>query len=91
MKKLASKDEIRDEVLYGCERLYEKANIKPVVFAYPFGSKREISNREVNVVSALGFNLACVSGGGYCGVRSKNMYALPRIMLTEQFREDEFI
>lgn len=91
LKKLASKDEIRDEVLYGCERLYEKANIKPVVFAYPFGSKREISNREVNVVSALGFNLACVSGGGYCGVRSKNMYALPRIMLTEQFREDEFI
>ena len=56
-------------------------------FAYPFGSDNEVSLREVNVLETLPFSAAFLAYGGAVKHNhlEKRKFALPRIMLTEDF------
>ncbi len=89
LKQLESNEDVYYEIKAGCDNLLNTAGIKTEVFAYPFGSPYEVGEREINAVCEMGFKLACIAGGGYCGTRHINPYAIPRIMLTEGFREED--
>ena len=60
--------------------------IQSKVFAYPYGSEKEVSKREQKIVSKLNFNCACIAFGGPCTKKNKkNNYSLPRIMLMNNY------
>ena len=88
LKGLESELQVREEIRSGCERLEEKTRIKAEYFAYPFGSPIEVGKREIEVVSAMNFKMAFLAGGGYCGSRYIDRYAIPRLMLTEDFKKE---
>ena len=88
LKRLNSESAVRNEILSGCQRIEEKTGTVVEVFAYPFGSPNEVSQREIDVVSTINIKMAFLADGGYCGQKKVNQYALPRIMLTEEFEEE---
>ena len=85
LKQLDTESDVKNEILTGTERLQDKAGIKPLVFAYPFGSSSEAGEREYKVLNELDFVCSCIAYGGACTKKSKNLSALPRYMMNKDF------
>lgn len=87
LKALKSEDAVTEEIQKGLDLFNEKLGIKPSSFAYPFGSDNEVSLREVNVLEKMPFSAAFLAYGGAVKHNhlEKRKFALPRIMLTEDF------
>ena len=90
LKELTTEDFVFSEVESGLKILEEKAGITPEVFAYPFGSSNEAGDREYDVLSRFNFKASCIAYGGPCTKKNtKNKDALPRIMLTQNFKSED--
>ena len=90
LRLLASADDVRDEVRLGAETLKAQADIDCTVFAYPFGTPSEAGEREHAVLAEFPFACSCMAFGGACTAESaRNIHALPRIMFTEDFSEED--
>lgn len=88
LKQLQSEDFVKTEIETGCNKIQQRTGKTPNIFAYPFGSAYEVSEREIHAASEMNFDLACIAYGGYCSRKhSDALYALPRIMLMEDFDE----
>lgn len=87
LKALPDEFAVMNEVETGYRILEAKANLHPAVFAYPFGSINEADKREFSVLSQMNdkFELAVRACGGPVTHLSKDNYALPRIMLSEDY------
>lgn len=87
LKALPDVSDVIDEVEYGYKILENKADLHPVVFAYPFGSINEADKREFKALSSMSdkFELAVRACGGPVTNLSTDYFALPRIMLTEDY------
>lgn len=87
LKALKSENAVTDEVQQGLDLFNGKLGMQPDFFAYPFGSDNEVSQREVNVLEKMSFSAAFLAYGG--AVKNdywkKRRFALPRMMLTEDF------
>ena len=87
LKSLQTQEQVKDEIQAGLVILAGH-NIKTSVFAYPFGSPNEVSEREINIVDNMDFTTAFIAGGGITTKQnSKNFFALPRVMLTENYNQ----
>ena len=81
-----SKNEIADEIIGANELIEAKIDKKIEHFAYPFGSRVEIGQREFDIVKSLGFKTTTTTRRGTIYKEHKNyLECLPRIMLTEDF------
>lgn len=87
LKILKSENAVTDEIQQGLDLFNEKLRIQPDFFAYPFGSDNEVGQREINVSGKMPFNAAFLAYGGAIkrNYLKKRRFALPRIMLTEDF------
>ena len=81
-----SEDEIIDEIVDANKLIEEKTGKKIEHFAYPFGSRHEVNQREVEIVKKLAFKTATtIRRGSVYGAHKNHLMCLPRIMLTENF------
>tara|TARA_B100000795_G_scaffold178503_1_gene134994 strand:+ start:31125 stop:32114 length:990 start_codon:yes stop_codon:yes gene_type:complete len=56
-------------------------------FAYPFGTRLEINQREIEIVKSINFKTAVTTRNGNIHLQHINyLESLPRIMLTEKFK-----
>ena len=79
-----SQAEIMDEIVVANKLLEKRIGTKIEHFAYPFGTKNEIFQRECDIVKGLGFKTAATARCGTIYPKHRNyLYCLPRIMLTE--------
>ena len=79
-------DQINHEVLSANERLESKINKKIEHFAYPFGSENEVGETEYTTVKNLKLKTVTTTRRGNIHLQhATHLYALPRIMLTENF------
>ena len=87
LKALKSENVVVNEIQYGLDLFNEKLGIQSKFFAYPFGSDNEVSQREVNILEKMSFSSAFLAYGGVMkdGCWRNKRFALPRIMLTEDF------
>lgn len=82
-----SLDELTSEILGG-KKIIE-GHIKKHVehFCYPFGGVREVGKREFEMVKKLGFKTATTTRYGHVfPAHADHLEALPRVMLTEDFK-----
>ena len=85
-----STNKVKNEVLEGNRIIEEKIEKNIQHFAYPFGSKNEVGQREFEIIKNLGFKTATTSRRGNIYKKHKNyLEILPRIMLTENFNINE--
>ncbi len=91
LKSLPSIDDVRNEVRMGWQMINEYTGLTPEVFAYPFGTKNEADVREFVVLQDMKvfYKLAFRATGGPITKEDSNLYSLPRIILTNNFRWDE--
>ena len=81
-----SEDEIIDEIVDANKLIEEKTGKKIEHFAYPFGSRHEVNQREVEIVKKLAFKTATtIRRGPVYRAHKNHLMCLPRIMLTENF------
>lgn len=87
LKALKSESAVTEEIQQGLDLFNEKLGIRSDFFAYPFGSDNEVSSREINVLEKMPFSAAFLAYGGVVKHNhlEKRKFALPRIMLTEDF------
>lgn len=86
LKQLNKVEDVKNEILSGVKLVKENTGISSDIIAYPFGSKKEVGQREFEVACELGFKCGFVAYGGAVTKRNKrNLYSLPRIMLTEDY------
>lgn len=83
-----TEDEIIKEIIDANKEIEEKLNKKVEHFAYPFGSRNEIKEREMRIVKSLNFKTVTTTRNGNIYLEHKNFMncCLPRIMLTENFK-----
>jgi peptidoglycan/xylan/chitin deacetylase (PgdA/CDA1 family) len=82
-----TKEEIIEEIIKSNELLSNKIG-KPIEhFAYPFGSRNEVNQREFDIVKELKFKTVTTTRHGtiYKEHRKYLDCCLPRVMLTENF------
>jgi len=86
-----SKEELINEVI-GSKNIIESHINKPVEhFCYPFGSAKEVGEKEFAIVNELGFKTSTTTRIGSIFPEHKNhLAALPRIMLTNSFSLSRF-
>ena len=85
LKALNSKEEIKVEIEKGLKLLQDKASLSTKIFAYPYGSSNEVGDREIETIKSMNFDFAFLSYGGNINKKNiKNIYYLPRNMLTEE-------
>ncbi len=85
-----SEDEVRDEVLKANKIIESKINKKVEHFAYPFGSKSQIMQREFDIVKSLNFKTVTTTRKG--NIFSKHINyteCLPRVVLTDNFKIED--
>ena len=81
-----SVEEVKSEILEANKSIEKKIGKKIEHFAYPFGSRIEIGQREFNIVKSFGFKTATTTRRGTIYKEHKDyLECLPRIMLTEGF------
>ena len=81
-----SEQEIIDEVVGANSLIESKVGKKIEHFAYPFGSRDEIGQREFDIIKTLGFKTVTTTRHGTIYLEHNNyMECLPRVMLTENF------
>ena len=79
-------DQINYEVLRANKILESKINKKIEHFAYPFGSENEVGKTEYTTVQNLKLKTVTTTRRGNIHLQHAiHLYALPRIMLTENF------
>lgn len=79
-------EEVKSEVVEANKLIEEKIGKRIEHFAYPFGSRNEIGQREFDIVKSLGFKTATTTRRGTIYKEHRNyLECLPRIMLTEDF------
>ena len=79
-------EEVKSEIIEANKLIEQKTGKKIEHFAYPFGSKNEIGQREFDIVKSLGFKATTTTRRGTIYKEHKNyLECLPRIMLTEDF------
>lgn len=84
LKQLETEQEVLNEILNGVTIL-KNYGITPEVFAYPFGSVYEVSQREIDLLKSSTMHTAFLAYGDAVYKRDlTNMHALPRKMLTEE-------
>ncbi len=83
--KQLSKDEVFRE-LEGSKKRIEKETGKEIRhFAYPFGSKKEVSGREIKLVTLVGFHTALTTNlGNVFKEHGSHLTNLPRITVNSQ-------
>lgn len=82
--------EIVNEIIDANKILEAKTGQKIWHFAYPFGSRNEINEREFGILKQLNFKTATTTRRGTIYLEHKNhLECLPRIMLTENFEIKE--
>ncbi len=82
-----SENEIMEEIVEGNKLIEQRIGKKVEHFAYPFGSKDEIGQREVNIIKKIDIKTATT--GRYGNIYPEHkiyLECLPRIMLTENFK-----
>lgn len=85
LKALPDSQAVVEEINSGLEILSQHG-IEPEIFAYPFGSENECSEREFKILSKMSVKLAVRACGGSVKKRDiRNMYSLPREFLTEDY------
>lgn len=90
LKQLPTEIDVKNEIKAGLQILSTKAELKPTVFAYPFGSPNEVSKREIKTLSTMDFTLAVLAYGGNITKKNcKDLYALPRVMLTDDYIKEK--
>ncbi|WP_104694809.1 polysaccharide deacetylase family protein [Helicobacter equorum] len=68
------------------QKLFNKYNLEPKHFAYPFGSKVEVDSKYFTIPKELGFISATTTRMGSIYPKHREfLYALPRFMLTDTF------
>lgn len=79
-------DQINHEVLRANEKLESKINKKIEHFAYPFGSANEVGENEYKTVKNIKLKTSTTTRRGNIHLQHATcLYALPRVMLTENF------
>lgn len=79
-----------NEIVKGNKIIEEKIKFSVNHFAYPFGSKTEITKRELDIVKGLNIKTATTTRNGNIFPKHKNyLNALPRIMLRENMELSE--
>ena len=82
---LHTEKDVQNEISEGIAEFKKNINFVPTVFAYPFGSPNEITEREINAVKEMKFKYAFIGTGG--GVKKEfELFAVPRIALIENVR-----
>lgn len=82
LKELLSVTDVEHEIKECIVDFQKNIQYTPFVFAYPFGSPKEIGKREIGIVSQMEFSSACV-GYGYGVKTNSNPYELPRIAVLQ--------
>ena len=82
-----TEDEIVNEITQANKEIEEKIGKKIEHFAYPFGSRNEVGEKELKIVKKLNFKTVTTTRNGniYLEHRDFANCCLPRIMLTENF------
>lgn len=81
------KDGVIKEIVEANELIESKINKKIEHFAYPFGSRNEIGQREFDIIKSLNFKTVTTTRKGNIYYKHVNyLECLPRIMLTEDFK-----
>jgi len=82
-----SENEVRDEILEANKIIESKINKKIEHFAYPFGSRSQIMQREFNILKSLNFKTVTTTRKGNIFSEHVNYTeCLPRIVLTDNFK-----
>lgn len=84
LKALPTEGDVVQEIKEGVDILHSHG-IDASVFAYPFGSPNEVGEREEKVLAGMQFTNAFLACGEETKRRSYKRYALPRLMLTEEY------
>jgi peptidoglycan/xylan/chitin deacetylase (PgdA/CDA1 family) len=86
-----AKEELINEVM-GSKQIIESHIHKPVDhFCYPFGSAKEVGEKEFAIVNELGFKTSTTTRVGSIFPEHKNhLSALPRVMLRNDFSLSRF-
>lgn len=81
LRELQNKNDVTKEVTTGKDML-SLHGIPPTIFAYPYGSKIEVSKREIDALSKTEYSAAFVAYNGKATqFNTKNNFALPRQVL----------
>ncbi len=85
LKQLPDLVAVKDDIEKGLITL-KQHNIETDIFAYPFGTSNEVSNREIEYLSHNEFGLKCafLADGGSTTRSNKKRYALPREFLSNK-------
>jgi peptidoglycan/xylan/chitin deacetylase (PgdA/CDA1 family) len=79
-------EEAKYEIIEANKIIEEKIGKKIEHFAYPFGSRVEIGQREFDIVKSLGFKTTSTTRRGNIYLEhNKYLESLPRVMLAENF------
>lgn len=82
-----SRNEVLEETVQANYELEEKIGKKIEHFAYPFGTRNEIGEREFEIIKNLNFKTVTTTRLGTIYPEHKNhLEGLPRVMLTEGFK-----
>lgn len=82
---LPTAKDVQNEISEGIAEFKRHIDFVPTVFAYPFGSPNEITEREINALKDMKFKYAFIGTGG--GVKKEfDLFAVPRIALIENVR-----
>lgn len=79
--------EARREIVGGLDRIEAETGRRPRVFAYPFGSARDVSARDMALVRDLGISVAVTTTLGMLSDRTASTVAWPRLSLNGHFQE----
>ena len=80
--KILSEEEMKSDVLNSLEILEKLLNHKIKHFCYPFGGKKEASDREFKIIKNLNFDSA-VTARTY-PIKKYNIFSLPRIYIGKK-------
>lgn len=87
LARLSDADALGD-IETGIERLEAELGRRPKHFAYPYGNPAVVSERDVRLLTSLGFRSSVTTFPGVLkSVHAKNMMMLPRVSLNGRFQD----
>lgn len=81
--RLLSDDDVRKEIKEGAEKIETIIGKKVEHFSYPFGTSKDVGEREINIVDDFSFKTAFRSRGGCITSSQDKVLCLPRVPLRE--------
>lgn len=79
---------VKEEILKSKSLIEQKTGIRPLHFAYPFGSRIEVGKREINIASQCGFKtMTTVREGNIFAAHGNHLNCLPRIEVTGRHQD----